>query len=138
MCLLLLYKKLAFGLKQHLAVEAVGCYVIVSLVLMEVLYLGVWCRPFRQYWAVPAQNEQCSTALHHLITNVVFNLTSDAMMFFIPSPLLITTQLPRTKSVTSYARLCHQNEYGKLSAPGNWCFVYYLDWVASWYGLLHI
>jgi hypothetical protein len=45
-CLLLLYSKLTFGLKQHLAVKAVGCYVNVSLVLMEVLYLGVWCRPF--------------------------------------------------------------------------------------------
>jgi hypothetical protein len=98
-CLLLLYSKLTFGLKQHFAVKAVGCYVVVSFVVMEVLYLGVWCRPFQEYWAVPPENVQCSAALHHLITNAIFNLTSDAMMMFIPLPLLINTQLPRTKSV---------------------------------------
>ncbi|KAH6671791.1 hypothetical protein B0J14DRAFT_564387 [Halenospora varia] len=98
-CLLLMYNKLTFGLKQHLAVKIVGVYVVGNLILMEVLYFGVWCRPFNQYWAVPAANEQCSTALHHLITNAVFNITSDIMMLCIPLPLLINSQLPRPKKL---------------------------------------
>lgn len=48
-CLLLMYNKLTFGLKQHLAVKIVGVYVVGNLILMEVLYFGVWCRPFNQY-----------------------------------------------------------------------------------------
>ena len=55
-CLLLLYNKLTFGLKQQLAVKIVGAYVVVSLVIMEILYLGVWCRPFSGYWRVPVEN----------------------------------------------------------------------------------
>jgi hypothetical protein len=55
-CLLLLYNKLTFGLKQQLAVKIVGVYVVINLIVMEILYFGVWCRPFDQYWAVPTSN----------------------------------------------------------------------------------
>ncbi|KAF4624618.1 hypothetical protein G7Y89_g13555 [Cudoniella acicularis] len=96
-CLLLMYNKLTFGLKQQLAVKIVGFYVVGNLIIMEVLYFGVWCRPFYNYWAVPVANEQCSAAIHHLITNAVFNISSDLMMLCIPLPLLITSQLPRAK-----------------------------------------
>lgn len=55
-CLLLMYNKLTFGLKQHLAVKVVAAYVVVIFVVMEVLYLGVWCRPLNMYWQVPVNN----------------------------------------------------------------------------------
>jgi len=98
-CLLLMYNKLTFGLKQQLAVKIIGGYVIFSLVLMEILYFGVWCRPFHNYWAVPVDNVQCSTALHHLILNAVVNISSDLLMMSIPLPLLMTSKLPRTKKL---------------------------------------
>lgn len=41
------------SLKQNLAVKIVAGYAAFGLVLMEILYLGVWCRPFTEYWAVP-------------------------------------------------------------------------------------
>lgn len=44
------------SLKQNWAVKIVAAYVVGSFVLMEVLYLGLWCRPFSQYWAVPPDN----------------------------------------------------------------------------------
>lgn len=40
---------------------------------------------------------QCNAATNHLITNAVFNISSDIMMLCIPLPLLITSRLPRTK-----------------------------------------
>jgi len=55
-CLLLIYHKLTLGLKQRWAVKAVAIYVIVGFVVMEILYFGVWCRPFQQYWQVPVEN----------------------------------------------------------------------------------
>ena len=61
---------------------------------MEILYLGVWCRPFNQYWAVPT-SKQCSAASNHLITNAVLNISSDVMIIAIPMPLLFKVQLPR-------------------------------------------
>jgi hypothetical protein len=42
---------------------------------------------------------QCSAAIHHLITNAVFNISSDIMMLCIPLPLLIASKLPRTKKL---------------------------------------
>jgi hypothetical protein len=78
---------------------------------MEVLYFGVWCRPFNQYWAVPTNSsrfnlgaymlqrltrtEQCSAATNHLITNAVFNISSDFIILSIPMPLLFKVRLPK-------------------------------------------
>lgn len=52
------------SLKQNIAVKAVAIYVAVGFVAMEVLYLGVWCRPFDQYWAVPPENRTMTPYLH--------------------------------------------------------------------------
>jgi hypothetical protein len=46
------------SLKNHLAVKIAAVYVGVGLVVMEVLYFGVWCRPFTQYWTVPPESSK--------------------------------------------------------------------------------
>ena len=69
------------SLRQNLAVKILAGYVAVSFVVMEILCkiesrhgvtsqtvfptnwstdLGVWCRPFSQYWAVPPDNSMCT------------------------------------------------------------------------------
>ncbi|KAM5363825.1 hypothetical protein ACJZ2D_011801 [Fusarium nematophilum] len=93
-CLLLMYNRLTMSLKQNLAVKVVGGYVTVGLIVMEILYLGVWCRPFTEYWAVPPDNTQCSAATNHLITNAVLNISSDIMIILIPMPIFLKSQLP--------------------------------------------
>ncbi|KAH7121358.1 hypothetical protein EDB81DRAFT_847494 [Dactylonectria macrodidyma] len=93
-CLLLMYNRLTMSLKQNLAVKVVGAYVAFGFVLMEILYLGVWCRPFNQYWAVPPDSVQCSAATNHLITNAVLNISSDIMIILIPMPIFLKSQLP--------------------------------------------
>lgn len=57
-CLLLMYNKLTFGLKQHLAVKIVAAYVVLNFIVMEGLYLGYWCRPLSNYWSVPVANSE--------------------------------------------------------------------------------
>lgn len=52
------------SLKQNIAVKAVAVYVGIGFVVMEVLYLGVWCRPFEQYWAVPPNNRTSNPYSH--------------------------------------------------------------------------
>ncbi|KAF5530360.1 integral membrane protein PTH11 [Fusarium napiforme] len=93
-CLLLMYNRLTMSLSQNLAVKFVAGYVTAGLLIMEILYLGVWCRPFNQYWAVPPKNTQCSAATNHLITNAVINITSDIMIILIPMPIFLKSQLP--------------------------------------------
>lgn len=67
---------------------------IVTFIIMEVLYFGVWCRPFHNYWAVPTPNPECSTARNHLIVNAVFNISSDLVMLTIAFSLFIGNRLP--------------------------------------------
>ncbi|KAF2739352.1 hypothetical protein EJ04DRAFT_357927 [Polyplosphaeria fusca] len=93
-CLLLMYHRMTALLPQHKIVKVVACYVAIGFVVMEVLYLGVWCRPFTQYWAVPPNSVQCSAATNHLITNAVLNISSDVMIIIIPMPLLFKVKIP--------------------------------------------
>ncbi|OCT50381.1 hypothetical protein CLCR_07195 [Cladophialophora carrionii] len=96
-CLLLLYWRLTQNLRQALVVKVAAGYVVVTYIVMEVFYFAVWCRPFRDYWQTPTDNVQCTTALHHLIMNLVFNLTSDILILSIPLPLLVRAHLPLRK-----------------------------------------
>jgi hypothetical protein len=92
-CLLTLYWRLTQNLVQNFVVKAAAAYVAVTYVVMEILYFAVWCRPFSDYWKTPTPNVQCSTALHHLIVNLSFNLSSDLLIMSIPLPLLIKAHL---------------------------------------------
>ncbi|KAJ9617999.1 uncharacterized protein PV06_09269 [Exophiala oligosperma] len=92
-CLLLLYWRITQNLKQALVVKCAAAYVVLTYIVMEVCYFGVWCRPFHDYWKTPTDNTQCTTALHHLIMNLTFNLTSDILILSIPLPLFLTSHL---------------------------------------------
>lgn len=102
----------SLGLKQNAAVKFLAYYCLLGFVVVQVLFLGVWCRPIQQYWAVPVVNckslfipslseqlsntmtAQCATYYNHMITATTFNISSDLMMLLIPLPLLIKSKLP--------------------------------------------
>lgn len=44
--------------KNEFLVKLVSAYVVLSWVVMEGLWLGFWCRPFHDYWAVPTGNSK--------------------------------------------------------------------------------
>ena len=99
---------------------------------MEILFFAVWCRPFYNYWSVPAANPQCSTYHDHLIVNTVFNVSSDLMMLCIPLPILIRAKLPLQKklilcivfSMGIFVMICAVlSKYYSFSLP------YGVDWV---------
>lgn len=96
-CLLVLYWRLTQNLRQNMIVKCVAAYVATTYVVMEVLYFGYWCRPFHDYWQTPTDNVQCTTALHHLIMNLSFNLSSDLMLISIPLFLLVRTKMDRKR-----------------------------------------
>ncbi|KAH8815546.1 hypothetical protein F5884DRAFT_181938 [Xylogone sp. PMI_703] len=98
-CVLLMYSRLTLGLRQNIAVKCLAVYCAFGYILVQVLFLGVWCRPIQQYWAVPVRNSQCATYYNHLITSTVFNISSDLMMLLIPLPLLITSKLPLKRKI---------------------------------------
>jgi hypothetical protein len=81
-CLLLMYNRLTMSLSQNLAVKFVAAYVTVGFVVMEILYLGVWCRPFNQYWAVPPENSMFTLNTLRLYSA---NLLSSMLRCYKPS-----------------------------------------------------
>lgn len=98
-CLLIMYGRLTVSTKQNAAVKLVAAYVVIGFIVMEILYLGVWCRPFDQYWAVPTTNTQCSAATNHLITNAVLNISSDIFIMAIPMPIFLQARLPLKRKI---------------------------------------
>ncbi|KIW89703.1 uncharacterized protein Z519_09859 [Cladophialophora bantiana CBS 173.52] len=98
-CLLLLYWRLTQNLKQALVVKVAAAYVAITYIVMEICYFAVWCRPFHDYWQTPTNNVQCTTALHHLIMNLVFNLSSDILILSIPLPLFVKAHLELKKKI---------------------------------------
>ncbi|KNG80084.1 hypothetical protein ANOM_011169 [Aspergillus nomiae NRRL 13137] len=98
-CLLIIYNRLTLMMKEHLAVKIVAVYVVISFIVIEVLFLGVWCRPITHYWDLESNDFQCGTYLNHLITTTVFNISSDVMMLCIPLPLFIRSHLPFKQKV---------------------------------------
>lgn len=98
-CLLILYWRLTQNLTQNLIVKCVAAYVASTYVVMEILYFGYWCRPFHDYWQTPTYNVQCTTALHHLIVNLSFNLSSDLMLISIPLFLLLKAHMDLKRKV---------------------------------------
>ena len=59
-------------------------YIILGLLITEICYLTVFCKPFSQYWAVPVINDQCATYAHYSIMQATFNISSDFMFMVIP------------------------------------------------------
>ncbi|KAH6234264.1 hypothetical protein HBI53_019230 [Parastagonospora nodorum] len=95
-CLLIMYRRMTLVLPQRRIVIGTSIYVAIGFVVMEVLYFAVWCRPFSQYWQVrPRPSPQCNAATNHLITNAVFNISSDLIILSIPIPLLFRIRLPK-------------------------------------------
>ncbi|OQE79117.1 hypothetical protein PENNAL_c0053G00357 [Penicillium nalgiovense] len=98
-CMLMLYWRITQNLKSNFYIKVLSIYVAIGFVVIMVTYYAVYCRPFSQYWAMPVENMQCATYQHYSITQAVFNISSDAVMFAIPIPLLIRAQLKRRRKV---------------------------------------
>ncbi|KAL1648836.1 hypothetical protein SLS58_002016 [Diplodia intermedia] len=93
-CLLIMYYRLTIALKENIAVKILSIYVTFGFVFMEIFYFGVWCRPFPNYWAVPTPNTQCNAATNHLITNAVFNISSDMFLLVLALQMIVRSRLP--------------------------------------------
>lgn len=98
-CMLILYWRITQNLRSNFYIKLLCIYVAIGFVVIMVTYYGVYCRPFSQYWAMPVENMQCATYQYYSITQAVFNISSDAMMFAVPIPLLVKAQLKRRRKV---------------------------------------
>jgi hypothetical protein len=95
-----MYYRITLVHRENIAVVALSVYVAFTFTFMEIFYFGVWCRPFHNYWAVPTPNpQQCSAAIHHLIMNAVFNISSDLLTLAVALQLFIRSKLPTRRKL---------------------------------------
>lgn len=100
-CLLIMYHRLTRTAhrNENIAIKLLSAYVALGFVVIEVLYFGAWCRPFREYYAVPTRSSQCNAMVHHRITKAIFNLSSDIIMLCIALQMLIRSLLPVKRKI---------------------------------------
>ncbi|KAK0639205.1 hypothetical protein B0T16DRAFT_337132 [Cercophora newfieldiana] len=100
-CLLILYGRMTSGLRESLAVKITAGYCLLTYILAQVLYLGAWCRPVSNYWAVPIPpgHDQCKNYHNHLITVTILHVSSDLFTLAIPIPMIIRTRLPLRQKI---------------------------------------
>ncbi|KAF2097798.1 hypothetical protein NA57DRAFT_13344, partial [Rhizodiscina lignyota] len=96
-CLLTLYYQLTLNSRHNLFVKLVIVYVVLGLVAIEIPYFFILCRPFSQYWAMPVRNPQCASYFYYCIIQMVFNVSSDVLMLFIPIPFIVKAKVPPPK-----------------------------------------
>ncbi|KAF3769354.1 hypothetical protein M406DRAFT_249523 [Cryphonectria parasitica EP155] len=99
-CLLVMYHRLTTSLSHNMVVKLVAAYVAVGFIVMEVLFFGVWCRPFWHYWQVPNDSLECTAEHNHMITNAVVNISSDIMIIMLPMPIFIRAKLKLKRKLT--------------------------------------
>jgi len=83
----------------------------IAFLLIVCLFLGFWCAPIYEYWAVPVRigerpeslrrlvdtdkcSAQCASYYNHMIFATAWNISSDLMLLTIPIPVVFKTQLP--------------------------------------------
>jgi hypothetical protein len=81
------------GLKQRKWINYIAIYVALGFVATE-LSLFLICRPITQYWAVPADNPQCSTYQYYEIVQGCISISADVFMLLIAIPMLVQVRVP--------------------------------------------
>ncbi|OKL62140.1 hypothetical protein UA08_02992 [Talaromyces atroroseus] len=135
-CLMLLYNNMTTGLSlHHRLVQVIGIFTAASYLLIEICFFAVWCRPFHDYWAIPATTRNCSVYTDHMILVLSLNVATDLFMMSIPLPLLIQARLSLWKKIT----LCCVFSLGSfviicccLSKYYSLHFPYGAEWI-KWY-----
>lgn len=74
-------------------VRYLAIYVLCGWVATEIAFFTA-CRPFQGYWGMPPPNPQCTTLQRYAIVQGCFNISSDALMLFIPLPLVLRMSVP--------------------------------------------
>ncbi|EQL01081.1 UbiD family decarboxylase [Ophiocordyceps sinensis CO18] len=135
-CLLLLYARLTINTltRQHTLVKIAAIYCAVTYLAIVFMFIFFWCRPTREYWAVPVKIMQCATYYHHMMFATACNISSDLLLLFIPIPIIIKTRLAIKRKVILCLILglgvfnilaSILNRYYNFSTPNSYVFLYW-------------
>jgi len=105
-CMLFFYKRLTLNLRQQSLVNITGGVCVVAYIATITVYL-THCHPINRLWQVyPYPGNDCALNISKYLALVVTNVTTDAMILYIPLPLLWTVQIPARKKVIYGFWLC--------------------------------
>ncbi|RMZ73474.1 integral membrane PTH11 [Pyrenophora seminiperda CCB06] len=105
-CMLFFYKRLTLNLQQQNLVNITGGVCTVAYIATITVYL-THCHPLHRLWQVyPYPGNDCALNISKYLALVVTNVTTDAMILYIPLPLLWSVRLPLQKKAIYAFWLC--------------------------------
>lgn len=84
----------------------ITAYTVAGFVAIEISFYTILCQPFSQYWAVPADNEQCATYSIYSIIQTAFNLSSFTLIMGIGSSVVYHSSLPIKRKIFIMVLFC--------------------------------
>jgi hypothetical protein len=92
--------------KGRMVLQWIAGYVMAGLVGIEISYYGILCRPFRQYWALPVENQQCASYLTYYKIQLALNTSSYLMIMAVPCAIIHYSSLPMDRRITLLCVFC--------------------------------
>ncbi|KAF2647998.1 hypothetical protein K491DRAFT_264890 [Lophiostoma macrostomum CBS 122681] len=105
-CMLFFYHRLTLNLQQQRLVKITGCICGVAYLVTIIVFL-THCHPLHRLWQVyPYPGDDCALNISKYLVLVVTNVITDAMILYIPLPLLWHVQIPLSRKILFGLWLC--------------------------------
>jgi hypothetical protein len=92
--------------KGTFILKSVAAYIIASYLIIEILYFGVLCVPFRQYWAIMVINQQCATYVTYYQVHLALNSTAYVLLMAAAIAIIASWQLAMSRRMIVAGLLC--------------------------------
>ncbi|CCU81866.1 hypothetical protein BGHDH14_bgh04839 [Blumeria hordei DH14] len=85
---------------KRIALHTLLLYIVLGFFIVEIAYYAILCQPFSQYWAMPVDNPECTTYHNYSVIQMIFNISSDLFLFFLPSWVVLRSKMsPRQRFI---------------------------------------
>ncbi|KAF2202772.1 hypothetical protein GQ43DRAFT_430443 [Delitschia confertaspora ATCC 74209] len=92
-CLIIMFRRIFHTTRERQFIFGTGVFCAVSYLVMQILFLGVWCRPIQQYWNTDSRIDQCTTYRSHALTALILTISTTLLTFIIPIPFIPTPRV---------------------------------------------
>ncbi|KAI6246834.1 hypothetical protein HI914_04710 [Erysiphe necator] len=101
LCIWFFLKRVCTNVRSYeIALYTLLAYIILGFLIVEIAYYAILCKPFSQYWAMPVENPECTTYHNYSVIQMVFNISSDIFLFFLPTWIVLRSKmLPKQRLI---------------------------------------
>ncbi|KAF2667776.1 hypothetical protein BT63DRAFT_457077 [Microthyrium microscopicum] len=102
-CFLIIFYRYEYAVTYRRVVQVLCIYVFLTYITVLVAFFGGWCRPistiFKMKTDIPPDKMECVYWYHYFIIQIVCDLSSNLLIFLVPTVMLARTHLPLSKKL---------------------------------------